>query len=106
MHRPRRTNQAHESVTAVDGTMLVVSRSGRRVSGAAILDALWREASSRCRSSRSIPTRAPRAARVVILFLSAKSIVAREHVVTLPQRYHRHPACVLVLYLDMAYYDG
>ncbi len=84
-------------------------RQRRVLRSAAIPDALWREA------LESLPFVAiytddelQRLRNKVVLFLSAKSIVgAREHVVTPLQRVIiAIQACVLVLYLDMAYYDG
>ena len=65
--------------------------------------------SSRCPSLRSTPTTSSSRLRAkVVLFLAAKSIVgAQGHEVTPLQRVIiAIQACVLVLYLDMAYYDG
>ena len=84
-------------------------RRQRVLRSAAIPDALWREA------LESLPFVAiytdeelARLRAKVVLFLSAKSIVgARGHVVTPLQRVIiAIEACVLVLYLDLAYYDG
>ena len=90
-------------------TALPKWRQQRVLKSAAIPDALWREA------LESLPFVAiytddelDRLRSKVVLFLSAKSIVgARDHVVTPLQRVIiAIQACVLVLYLDMAYYDG
>ena len=84
-------------------------RQRRVLRSTAIPDALWREA------LESLPFVAiytddelQRLRTKVVLFLSAKSIVgARGHQVTPLQRVIiAIQACVLVLYLDMAYYDG
>jgi Mlc titration factor MtfA (ptsG expression regulator) len=84
-------------------------RRKRVLRNAAIPDALWREA------LESLPFAAiytdeelARLRAKVVLFLSAKSIVgARGHVVTPLQRVIiAIQACVLVLNLDLAYYDG
>lgn len=84
-------------------------REQRVLRSAAIPDPLWREA------LESLPFVAiytddelVRLRAKVVLFLSAKSIVgARGHQVTPLQRVIiAIQACVLVLYLDMAYYDG
>jgi Mlc titration factor MtfA (ptsG expression regulator) len=84
-------------------------RQQRVLRSTAIPDALWREA------LESLPFVAiytddelARLRNKVVLFLAAKSIVgARGHEVTPLQRVIiAIQACVLVLYLDMAYYDG
>ena len=84
-------------------------RQQRVLKNAAIPDSLWREA------LESLPFVAiytddelVRLRSKVVLFLSAKSIVgAQGHEVTPLQRVIiAIQACVLVLYLDLAYYDG
>jgi Mlc titration factor MtfA (ptsG expression regulator) len=84
-------------------------RQRRVLRSAAIPDALWREAlESQPFVAIYTDDELNRLRAKVVLFLSAKSIVgARGHVVTPLQRVIiAIQACVLVLYLDMAYYDG